>query len=336
MLGAIPGEAPTGWLDTRTNEPIEVPLDAPTRAEAEGLLRGLPERLSAMAFNADPVYIDDDMMTVIEKAHEGFKPEPLAPTDLITEAGFMWLPRPFVMTDLRQKQTAYRAVLWYPARFKFHAETSKTPPEPGSTIIGRNVPTNGEERADGKPGVAAEGTGIVMALFRYIYDHDDYDFADDPILKMTPAQERKTLGGGELAMTHVTPWVFGADYPNNEAGLLGMARYIQCVWRLMQQTLAVRSSERASKPFRRRWEREDLPEKKVTVIRLRRPATPANEGGEPKHVDWTHRWLVGGHWRNQWYPSLSIHRQVWISPYVKGPADLPLDVRKMRVFEFVR
>ena len=48
--------------------------------------------------------------------------------------------------------------------------------------------------------------------------------------------------------------------------------------------------------------------------------------GEP--VNWTHRWLVDGFWRSQWFPSLGRHRQIWISPYVKGPEDLPLVIKK--------
>lgn len=37
-----------------------------------------------------------------------------------------------------------------------------------------------------------------------------------------------------------------------------------------------------------------------------------------------HRWMVRGHWRQQWYPSLGLHRPVHIAPYLKGPADAPL------------
>jgi hypothetical protein len=49
---------------------------------------------------------------------------------------------------------------------------------------------------------------------------------------------------------------------------------------------------------------------------------------EPGRV-YTHRWLVRGHHRAQWYPSLKAHKVVWIAPYIKGPADAPL---KMPVY----
>ena len=45
-----------------------------------------------------------------------------------------------------------------------------------------------------------------------------------------------------------------------------------------------------------------------------------------RNVEWRHRWVVRGHWRNQPYPSLGagVTRKVWIAPYLKGPADLPV------------
>ena len=52
-------------------------------------------------------------------------------------------------------------------------------------------------------------------------------------------------------------------------------------------------------------------------------------------VSWSHRWLVNGHWRNQWLPSRAAHRLQWIAGYVKGPASKPLVV-KDRVTAWVR
>jgi hypothetical protein len=59
---------------------------------------------------------------------------------------------------------------------------------------------------------------------------------------------------------------------------------------------------------------------------LRHPRRPAGEATTAT-VAWTKRWVVSGHWRNQWYPSIGAHRQRYILPYVKGPADKPLDPR---------
>jgi hypothetical protein len=47
----------------------------------------------------------------------------------------------------------------------------------------------------------------------------------------------------------------------------------------------------------------------------------------PSPVDWSHRWVVSGHWRHQYLPSCGTHRQQWIASHVKGPDDKPLVVR---------
>jgi hypothetical protein len=38
-----------------------------------------------------------------------------------------------------------------------------------------------------------------------------------------------------------------------------------------------------------------------------------------QHREFSHRWLVSGHFRNQWYSSEQTHKVIWIAPHVKGP-----------------
>jgi hypothetical protein len=72
------------------------------------------------------------------------------------------------------------------------------------------------------------------------------------------------------------------------------------------------------------------------IVRLRREAGDEPPGEENGEANYSHRFIVSGHWRNQWYPSEKLHRQIWISPYVKGPEDKPLIVRPRRVFQWQR
>lgn len=58
-------------------------------------------------------------------------------------------------------------------------------------------------------------------------------------------------------------------------------------------------------------------------------ATP--ESGIPRRCagrgatrEYRHRWIVRGHWRNQYYPSRNDHRPIWIDPHLAGPEDKPL------------
>lgn len=67
----------------------------------------------------------------------------------------------------------------------------------------------------------------------------------------------------------------------------------------------------------------------VKVVYLRRPSNP-DEGGSAEHAgNYSHRWVVNSHWRNQPYgPGNSKRKLILIGPYVKGPEDKPLVVRE--------
>lgn len=93
----------------------------------------------------------------------------------------------------------------------------------------------------------------------------------------------------------------------------------------IQQKLLVASRQAASRATRRRAiasKREA--EAEVNVIRLRRLIYRAHESAEGLPVEWSCQWIVRGHWRNQWYPSLTKNQPIWINPYLKGPEDKPL------------
>lgn len=167
-----------------------------------------------------------------------------------------------------------------------------------------------------------EHMGIHLTTYTHYGDQAEDGYILDPGLKWQPL--------------HVTPWWFGHEVPKGFIGAAGWWVNCQSLLRLMMQHIAVREERQAPRGSRRRWQR-DLPEKHepyIVVVRLRRPKHQPT--GEPSSVEWSHRWIVGGHWRAQWFPSLQTHRQIWISDYVKGPEDRPLVVRKGRAFELVR
>jgi hypothetical protein len=323
-----------------------------------GIPDRLPERITGMAFNAEPIWVDPDLQTLWEAATQTFEPETLHPQDLITENGFVYLPRPYISHDVHGRETSMRAFGWTRQPITYQAVGDDLPPSARYTL-----------------------DGVALYLFHQVGDRDYYDGGDgtshateadyhvthpDDHGHMRPREIKWSdvgLRRGDLVIDHVYAWPFGqrtdgtvpvqkmaeGDFVYNAAaaeaapppGRLAspdgdVRRPAQCLWRLMQQTIATRSTERAGGQFRRRWERQKLAERKVTVIRLRRPRTPTPDGHEVREVEWSHRWLVSGHWRNQWYSTINGHRQIWISPYIKGPEDRPLEVRKLRVFELVQ
>lgn len=68
---------------------------------------------------------------------------------------------------------------------------------------------------------------------------------------------------------------------------------------------------------------------RLRIVHLRRYAqtAPSTHGGE-SDVEWSRRWTVRGHWRNQPYgPGRTHIRAKYIRPFVKGPPDKPLVVK---------
>lgn len=146
---------------------------------------------------------------------------------------------------------------------------------------------------------------------------------------------------GPLMPTGISVWLNQADHEHAYHSALDArataenARWLQVLWRLSQQTIITGERQPADRPARRRAQRAGRHDPYVTVITLRR-AHRQGDDAAPGTREYSHRWLVGGHWRNQWYPSLGQHRRIWVNPYVKGPADKELRIRDHRVFNVTR
>lgn len=315
-----------------------------------------------LTFHAEPVALSRDMLALVRAAEPTFLQEPLQPTDLLTPHGFLWLPEPLVSDDIWGKPVSVRAIGWMPylheSRLRSlveqagfdNARRTFNDPDAGEAVLS---PAYGLWRT--LNGDVEHANGITLSLYTHRADPDWYNeeflrqHGRETFLRVIPT----------LSLHHTMNWGFGRDYtappPGGfegfhdgeyyaEAGVtledavqqnIRMLRPIQTIFRLLLQTLADKTEVRPSRGTRRRAERMSFPEKYVTVVNLRRPRRPSGDE-EKADVPWTHRWIVGGHWRNQWYPSLSAHRQIWISPYVKGPDDLPLVPRTLRAFQLVR
>ena len=70
-------------------------------------------------------------------------------------------------------------------------------------------------------------------------------------------------------------------------------------------------------------------ESNVIILRHPQRRVERDEDGEPLYH--TFRWWNSGHFRNQWYPSLGIHKLKWIDAYIKGPEGKPLKRKTYRV-----
>jgi hypothetical protein len=136
-------------------------------------------------------------------------------------------------------------------------------------------------------------------------------------------------GGSEwplTAMTNEFPW----EPPNatKQASMVEDRRLLATFWALASQKIVIETRERPySRQVQRNAERHGHVLPDIRVIRLREATSHAVSTGEGGR-EWSHRWLVGSHWRNQWYAREQTHRPKLIEAYVKGPEDKPLKVRE--------
>jgi hypothetical protein len=169
---------------------------------------------------------------------------------------------------------------------------------------------------------------VLIALYAHRSDGDPLDDGNH--------YSDMKIGGSDLTMEYVTLLRFGqeSDVYATDRSVRDMLVHIKVFFRLCQQTIAVPRHERVARPTWKRARAEWKDIREVVVFTLRRAKNPKYEG-EERDVQWSHRWIVQGHWRNQFYPSEKVHRQIGIAPFVKGPEGAPL-IFKRRAFELVR
>lgn len=134
-------------------------------------------------------------------------------------------------------------------------------------------------------------------------------------------------------------WPTGLSFPDQyeEHGyrserigsVLAMLSFAQSRWVNLRRAKA--RSEASSSRLAKRHVVVEEPE--IIVVSLRAPVPDVRPSEAGSAVQWRHRWLVRGHHRAQWYPSLGAHKVVWIAPHLKGPAEAPL---KPQIYAVVR
>lgn len=296
-----------------------------------------PDSLSimceAMIGGAEPMYITGDVTLLIERARESFKPEPLIREDIMIPWGFAYFNRPSSALDVNGVEIPIRGLTWAPY-VKRYLDTDNADDAVAVAIQMTDV-LKGKRYASTKlVDNPEQATGLIFALYS---SPDDYRFiyGDDG-----------GMGRWPLGLFHWTKMPFDSTAVSQihevEQGdpkvMESATRFdtlIQVFFRLMQQRILVQHPEVPARPERRRSKRMGLNKDRVLVVKLRRPSNPRrSEGGS---VDWTHRWMVGGHWHTYWCGSGEdrYSRQRWVDDYVKGPADKELII-KPRAFEFKR
>lgn len=333
-----------GWLEDRESK-YGINATAPSAVAFRHMIED--------NLNADTVWLAPEMMELTHAAAATFDAtEEFVAEDAFIPHGFMVLPEPFFSTDRSEHRICHRAILW---RLDLHGCV--------------HVTDFGEARdyaaKTGKPLASRFDDGTLV---------DESDLPDDPSKVfaysfdlVSPGELAPTLrittvshsadealtdfaDFGEELIGHGVEWsiIHATTIPLK---LLNQRREVSgqgdpkatwlTFWRVAQKLMAERivTSERqhAIRPVRREAQRYGLDRGAPRVIELRRPRGDRDEEGPVREgaVDWTHRWIVGGHWRWQPYPKTGEVKQIWIAPYEKGPQDKPLVIRE-RVWNWDR
>jgi len=99
-----------------------------------------------------------------------------------------------------------------------------------------------------------------------------------------------------------------------------------------KQKFVVVENAHLPRPERRRRAKEGLAEPSIRVVTLR-SRLPRPAGIDPgRAIEWRHQWIVSGHWRNQYHPSIDEHRPCYVNSYMKGPDGLPFLPPKRTIY----
>jgi hypothetical protein len=286
--------------------------------QSKAMFRALLRMEESKLLCADPIFVESEFCDLVESARKTFKPEPIHPQDFMTPQGFMYFQRPLSLSSRNpENPVLLTGASWTPMYFTDREGNH------GRVYEGEDNPYRGFNAGEHE-----SLAGVALTLYGLTIDGVEVEYAGRRIVfpKVIPV--------------HFTPWYFGMTFEGNEVDAHGTPTAAREWWitlqvalRLMQQTITVHSEAPVDRATRRRAQRLGFKPREIVVVRLRRPKHQPTD--TERSVAWSHRWVVHGFWRNQWFPSLKIHRQIYINDYIKGPDDMPLIV-KNRAFQWER
>jgi hypothetical protein len=293
---------------------------------------------------SEPIYITEEMQELAYNAMETFdRTESVEMDDFFLRSGFAYLAEPFITEDIHGKKIAWRAVSWRVVDMFVALDQEQyrdmLPDENKARIfeilqrVGPDMwKITGEEwdfidsmREKISEKGAKEEPVVRIILWSHIDDEDDFpreekfvEFHKQLGLMWAPAH-MTAIPMSQISDTRAT-----ANEGDMKASWLTFLRVIN---RLMSEKIALKTKRQPSRSWRREMIRRKLPPNEILVVELRRPKSKSTSENGAGTVNYSHQWIVHGFWRRQWYPSLQMHRQKFISDYVKGPKDKPLIVK---------
>lgn len=305
--------------------------------------------LAAQLPAAELFYVSADMTDLARHAADTLTDYRLHPEDLPAQIGIVFYEHPPVEGTAAACHNAVSMVSWGPGRggLWVHTWATASASQQGVARIGRMLAQLPHDDMLARARTAAARNLPEPTPDNRPSDSDEAadQVADRVLTTFLPSLERAPVPpsfipphGYEwcaltpMEFTEMAGWPGGVSggEPNGDTDTtIALQRTILATWLLMGQTLVRSEPMTAPRAARRRIERLDpVLDPTVRYIDLRRARTEPsdhhdNDGGKGTR-EYRHRWIVRGHWRNQYYPSRNDHRPIWIDPHVAGPEDKPL------------
>lgn len=285
--------------------------------------------------NTPCYFVKDEMTDLIVFASNKLDDTDLFDASLVpSDKGFVYFEKPLEIRDVRGRQLLANLVVWekgfshgkHGIIVNIYNDAKITPDEIANLLI-----NDYQKNKNSKRNLDVIGRFHWIHSFNLVHGH-----VIGEAVKVADEEEKNSMRDmifneehNKLIELDDEAW---EKYKQEKIlPYTNIKRLVHTYFLIMSQTLTAKSPERGDRAQRRRQERENLPSE-VLVIQFRKTRYTSADKGEEGAINWSHRWIVGGHWRWQPYKDPAsggeIKKRIWISPYVKGPDDKPLKTKE--------
>jgi hypothetical protein len=257
--------------------------------------------LSGECFYWAPAILD-----LIEKASDSIPDHwTFLPEAILTPCGFSWLGRPVNVPIMHEEISPLRALTWVPG-----VEEVRDGYDFGMNII--------EPPYNKSPFDLQKGDLAVVFFLELGGKLPAPVFSYNVRIGQTLGDVYKDLG---IVSTE-------------NLSTIRTIKFLAAMFAFIEQKILIVSRKQAVRSTRKRVDSLGY-NNMINVITLRQAARQQSSDETQEDVEWSCRWIVRGHWRDQWYPSIKRNQPIWIAPYIKGPEDKPLR-EPQRLFKVIR
>ena len=268
--------------------------------------RDMVEGMTTILNDSSMYFVKAEMTDLITFAGERLEEDDVVNVELApTRQGFVYFEKPVPLDDLRGTTLNINALLWHFTNKNdlvvYMWNDQYRTPDP--------VATQMKKQAEGD----SNAKKFLETLGRWGF------------VGMLASRHGQAIGKPFIEQDEYTIKQYEANEGFTPVPSGNLIRVLHAYWLLMNQTLVKISDEHADRKLARTMKRFELPSY-VTVMQYRRTETLGEFVGESS-VEWSHRWIVRGHWR--WQPFKNDAgkddvKRIWIAPFMKGPEDKPL------------